>query len=228
MSATKPDLFQLIDLDRTLFDTVRFIDKVIAKVNDTDPAVGEKLRARFEASYHAERTFFVLRYMRERHGDAKVEAWIEEVMQENPTETFLLPGAKERLEVAPQLSHHTPAFGILTYGDEIDQLLKVKIAGLEHVPVYVTQTPNKSVVMDSWKNDDGTFTLPESLGGATVSSLVLEDDKLRAFLNLPAGTKGIWLTNDPEADERLKELEADIHKVRDLFESVDVLKTTYL
>lgn len=224
----KPSIFQLIDLDRTLFDTVGFINEVLRKVNMLDPELGAQLGARFEASYNAERTFFVLRYLREKLGDETLERFVAEVAEEHRAHSFLLRGAKERLREAHHLSRHQPSHGIMTYGDEIDQLLKIRIAGLGHLPVYVTETPNKSALMKSWQQADGTFRLPDAFGGGIVEQLVLEDDKLRAFTDLPEGALGIWITDDEDPHHRLEEAQVKVIPVRDLHESIDVLKTTYL
>lgn len=221
-------LFQAIDFDRTLFDTVRFVDEIILRISMFDPVVAQEIDVRFKESYASEKSFFILQYIRERIGEAQSDVFIDEVIREYPDDHFLLPGARERLTAAPQLSNHTPSYGILTFGNAIDQILKVKIAGLDSVPLLITDTPHKSVVMKSWQNTDGTFTLPVEFGGGTVENIVLEDDKLKAFIDLPLGAKGIWLTDDPQADEQLKDMGTDVVAVRSLFESIDVLKATYL
>ena len=45
------NLFQLIDLDRTIFDTERFAKALTDEIEASEPGVGADLEARFEAAY---------------------------------------------------------------------------------------------------------------------------------------------------------------------------------
>ena len=46
----KRNLFQLIDLDRTIFDTERFAKALTDEIEASEPGVGADLEARFEAA----------------------------------------------------------------------------------------------------------------------------------------------------------------------------------
>ncbi len=144
-------------------------------------------------------------------------------------EAFLLPGAQERLVFAETISSLSPAWGILTYGDKIDQILKMRIVGLEDAPIYITNTPNKSEVLHTWKNPKGAFQLPLSYGGQVVDMLTLEDDKLRAFYNLPSGVTGLWVATPGKAGHSEADVSTrDIIPVATLFESIEHLKRRFL
>lgn len=205
---TKPKIFQLIDLDRTLFDTSKFAKALTDEVNKTHPGLGAQLDEQFEEAYTREETFFLLRYLRQEMGDQNFEMLVNQVVMQQPEggAAFKLPGFDERLELANGLSSHTPGWGILTYGDYIDQVMKMRLVGLEDATMYCTPTPNKGEIIAGWRQADGRFRLPEEYGGDLVDNLTLEDDKHRAFLDLPEGVRGVWLTHDPRAYERLADL----------------------
>ena len=117
-------VFQLIDLDRTLFDTALFAKLISDEINKTQPGLGDELDAQFEDAYKKEETFFLLRYLRERMGDDTFEALVSQVVAREGSDTFFQPGAKERLLMADHMTSRRPAWGILTYGDEIDNSVR--------------------------------------------------------------------------------------------------------
>lgn len=196
-------VFQLIDLDRTLFDTALFAKLITDEINKTQPGLGDELDARFETAYKKEETFFLLRYLREQMGDTAFEALVAGIVARVGSDAFFMPGAKERLLMADHLTSQRPAWGILTYGDEIDQRMKAKIMGLEAAPLLITDTADKAEVLRTWQAEDGTFMLPEVFGGQLVDTLTFEDDKLRAFYELPIGVLGVWISEYSDAETRL-------------------------
>lgn len=219
--------FQLIDLDRTLFDTSRFAKAITDEINLSEPGVGTKLNAMFEEAYKNEETFFMLRYLRQEHGDAWFEALVLKAVAKIGAATLLLTGVKERLALADSATSYRPSWGILTYGDDIDQRMKTRLVGLDDAPILLTSTPDKAKLIQSWQNPDGTFQLPSEFGGGIVDALTFEDDKLRAFAGLPKGVTGFWVTQDVHAVEKLAELhntEGLVMPVKNLFEVANKLR----
>ena len=198
-------LFQILDFDRTLFDTSAFTKALTDEIDRTEPGMGAELDRQFEEAYSREETFFILRHLRSEKGDAWFEALVERVVAQKGAESLMLPGARERLAFADTLATAHPAWGILTYGDEIDQLMKLRIAGLQDAPLVIADTPDKGAIIASWQKSDGTFKLPDAFGGAVVERLTFEDDKLRAFVGLPENTHGIWITQFADATERINQ-----------------------
>lgn len=221
-------IFQLIDLDRTLFDTSRFAKLITNEINRTQPGIGDSLNDQFEKAYKEEITFFLLRYLREQMGDGPFESLVAMIVEREGADTFFLPGAKERMQFANKLSDLRPAWAILTYGDAVDQFMKINILGLGEIPMLLTDTPDKGAIIASWQNADGTFSLPDQAGGEIVDTITFEDDKLRAFDNLPLGAKGLWITDNPEAAAMLLENPGDVTPVNGLLESIEYLKTIHL
>lgn len=225
---TKPSVFQLIDLDRTLFDTSKFVKAITDEINITNPGLGTELDERFEAAYKNEETFFLLRHLRKEKGDLWLETLVASVVARYGSDAFLLSGVKERLAFAETLSSHAPAWGILTYGDTIDQTMKLRILGMSNVPVYLTQTPDKGEVLQAWKTLDGRFQLPAEYGGGVVDIITLEDDKLRAFNNLPEQAVGLWVAAPGKENHgEGVETASNVFVVQNLFESIDHLKAHF-
>lgn len=228
MTSSK-SLFQVIDLDRTLFDTSKFAKLITDEVNKLHPGVGSNLDQKFEDAYKNDTTFFMLRHLRAEMGDAAFEQMVDEVVMREGVDSLLMPGAKERLLFAHEVSDSLPAWGVLTYGDEIDQLMKLRLIGLEQAPTLILPTANKSEALLTWQNDDGTFTLPAIFGGATVEAISLEDDKLRAFIGMPEQVTGIWMVNAQNKDQlRSESLPNNVKPVDSLYESIEYLRSLYL
>lgn len=224
-------IFQLIDLDRTLFDTTLFVKMICDQVDVFQPGLGAEIDVRFEEAYRQENTFFALAYIREKLGEEQYNAFVDAVMRQNSAETFLLPGVRERLEFAQQLSEASGAgensgFGLFTYSQyPEDQYLKTRLTGLDTLPMYIGNTADKTERIKSWQTSEGKFQLPNEFGGVVVDVVTLEDDKLRAFENLPKNAYGFWLTHYEDAEERLKAAGyRNVTIVRDLHESIAALK----
>ena len=221
----KTSVFQLIDLDRTLFDTSQFTKCITDEVDKVSPGMGTALDEQFESAYKQGDTFFLLRHLREQYGDVWLEELVARIVAEYGAEQFLLPGFADRLEFASQAGGAEPAWGILTYGDEADQTMKLRVAGLEQAPVLLTDTPDKGVLIASWQREDGTYQLPEAFGGYIVETETIEDDKLRAFRAMPQNALGIWLTKDENPKERIaQEQLTNVLPANDLFASIEILK----
>ncbi len=206
----KPNLFQLIDLDRTLFNTALLVKHITEAVDDFEPGLGNELEQKFEAAYQNEQTFFVMRYLRQRFGDAWFESLVDSIVTKHGREAYLMPWFHERLERAALLSSARPAWGILTFGDEIDQKMKLAIAGIAEARLYIADTPDKGVLIASWQQADGKYLLPKELTDTRAELLSFEDDKLRAFKGLPNDVIGSWLTptSNAVAAQSLKEIGA--------------------
>lgn len=226
---TNSSVFQLIDLDRTLFDTSKFVKALTDEIDIIQPGVGAEFDRRFEEAYEKEETFFLMRFLRREKGDVWFESLVRTVVAKHGAEAFLIEGARERLAFADSFSAASPAWGILTYGDKVDQLMKLRICGLENAPVSFMRTPNKGEVIQSWKTANGKFQLPTEYGGGVVDTLVLEDDKLRAVLGLPTGTYGLWIAAPGKVDHgKGIKLPENVVAVQNLFESIEFLKTKFI
>lgn len=200
---TNRSIFQLIDLDRTLFDTATFAKALTDEIERHEPGVGARLNEQYEIACRKEETFFLLRYLRHDRGNEWFEALVDRVVERIGASSLRLSGIEARLAYADTITDVRPSWGILTYGDAVDQRMKARLIGLEDAPMYIADTPDKGELLRMWQADDGTFQLPAELGGQVVNQLTFEDDKLRAFRHLPDNVEGFWVTTDPAALARL-------------------------
>lgn len=225
----KPRVFQVIDLDRTIFNTSRFVELITNKIDELEPGLGSEIEARFEAAYAREETFFALEFIRQRFGEERYNKMVNEVTAPFGADYWCIPGAKQRLDRADELTSLRPSYGILTYSQNTeDQYRKLQLIGFSDAPVLVTDTPDKARVLESWRQPDGTFILPQEFGAQTVNALTLEDDKLRAYTDLPNNVLGLWLTQDAPATHKLTNpLYAHVVAVKDLNESLEELLKRY-
>lgn len=221
-------IFQVIDFDRTLFDTSKFALLVTAELETLQPGIGKKLDEQFEAAYKDRQTFFVFREIRKMIGIDGLEALVAKAVDKVGIESLFMPGARERIAFANQIGTQTPAWGILTYGDPEDQYMKLRIAGFQDVPTILLDTPDKSKVIATWKNQNQTFTLPAEFGGGQVDIVTLEDDKLRAFDGGVEGIVGVWMQNALNDLTQGEAVAANVKPVGSLYESIEYLKTLYM
>ena len=191
--------FQIIDLDRTLFDTQLFVRSIGDELDLLEPGWGTELYNKFTTAYNHGETFYIMRLLRQQKGDAWFDNLVDQAVSRAGLSNLVMPFLQERIEAAATITSHRPAWGIMTYGNEIDQRLKCSLIGLDNanIPFLISPTPNKSSVISSWQNSDGSFTLPENFGGGVADVITLEDDKLEAFANMPTtGMYGYWLTDN--------------------------------
>lgn len=229
---TKPRRFQLIDLDRTIFDTSRFAKAITDEIDKIEPGVGVEFDRKFEEAYEKKTTFFLLRYLRETRGDTWFEQTVERVVSQMGANSLYLAGVSERLARVDEYSSLRPSWGIITYGDDIDQRLKAQLIGLDTVPFFLADVVEKGYIAASWQQPDGTFRLPEVFGGGIADEVTLEDDKLIAFAGLPEHAYGFWVT-PLEADEaqaaiddavQRGEIPARVQAVRHIGETMNFLE----
>lgn len=119
------------------------------------------------------------------------EAFIDEAKKDS---AVLRPGATALL--AFLAAEHPDAFGIMTFGNPHWQLLKIKAAGLSDVPCLIAPSPHKAREIATWYDEPSRcYFLPESLvrSQSAIDEVVLVDDKLVAFHDMHAQTRGYWI-----------------------------------
>ncbi len=90
-----------------------------------------------------------------------------------------------------ELAHRDMPFGIITFGDPGQQLLKLQLAGLADIPFLIADSPEKAAAMKAWQRDGG-FMLPGIFSDrlSFVKEIILVDDKAAAFHDMPDGIRG--------------------------------------
>jgi len=223
---TNQKVFQVLDLDRTILDTSKlahYLKEIIAKHDQQlAKAVDDEIKIHF--THH--KSFFIFEYIAEKVGEALFRTYIDELEAAAPAKELLLPGAKERIAFAK--SRNGWAMGIMTYGSKRDQMIKLKLLGLQLEHLLITDTPYKGEIIASWQLPNGMFQLPIDFGGHIVDVVTLDDDKRIAFEKLPPGAYGQWVTRATLGGlTELKHFSNNVRAVPDLNASITYLKTKF-
>lgn len=94
-------------------------------------------------------------------------------------------------ELLAALTERQVPFGIITFGDPDQQLLKIQLTGLSAIPFMIAPAPEKAAAMQAWHQTDG-FHLPAVFANqvSIVHDIILVDDKAAAFIDTPEGVHG--------------------------------------
>ena len=215
-------VFQAIDLDRTLFDTWAMVDNLGEVLEAFDPELRAEMDIESARCLEAKESFQIFDFLKVRLGNRFV-AFTTELKRHIGQDELLMPGAKERLRFAN--SRPNWSGGIVTYGQPDGQRLKLELAGLTAYPHLVTDAAEKSRMIASWQQADGSFTLPRAFGGKTVDIVTLDDDKLNAFEAMPENSYGNWVIGDQRPERALPaSLENRVAAVPNLLAAVSRLE----
>jgi hypothetical protein len=191
MTVNEPNvsIFYILDLDRTIFDTLKATElmKGVIALHDTELAAA--LEQRFEEYTSQGESFAMRDFIVENVGEEEMQK-IEVKYHETALQQDLLnPGAKDL--IAYIRSKAGAEMGILTYGSPLGQAMKITAAtGLEHIPYLITSETFKGALIASWRQDDDLYHLPEALGGFVTANIVFVDDKPFSFKGLPIDCRG--------------------------------------
>jgi len=189
------DKYYVIDFDRCLGSTGKLQTLLEQIVNEETSITHKELGQAHVEAITSGGSFDSVRFIEERlRASGDIEDWerivklfIHKAQQVDMCE----PNARDLLDT---LDQKDAPYGILTFGGLLWQTMKIEAARLEHVPYMITNTKEKSHVLTKWKQQDGTFRIPEELrigGVAEANSLVLLDDKAISFKDMPEGVRGI-------------------------------------
>lgn len=195
-------IFYAVDLDRTLLDTTKFVGVFEGYVEDVLSAeITDKLRqfrTEVEQSGGSFDVFKQLGQMVSEQDFNLIKEGFLDYLKGGSVETdFLMPSAHELIE---KLSACDDAnWGIVTYGGEEWQKLKLSTAGFENTPSLIIDKLGKGGLIASWRNSDGSFSLPPEFGSSSAKEVVLIDDKPVEFTGLPEGARG-YVVGDRQGD----------------------------
>ena len=220
-------VFHILDLDRTLIDTSKLAHNLKTIIARHDEKLAKKITQELIKSARQHESFFIFDYIAEQIGHEKLHEYVSELNYIMPSSEILLPGAIERIAFAK--SQAGWSVGILTYGARRDQMIKLKLAGLQLERHLITDIVKKGDLLASWKLPNGKFQLPIEFGGHAVDRLTLDDDKFVSFEGIPDDVLGQWVTHaSVGGSTELQKLTSNITVVRDLEESIQYLKTKLL
>jgi hypothetical protein len=188
----------LIDLDRCLVDTDRLhalLENIVARET---PVTAQQLEQAHIDAGQSGGSFDTAGFVRAKlrqldclgDWDHVADIFVRTAQSMDMSE----PGARELLGA---LDDAHLSYGILTYGGEMWQLLKLKASRFDHIPYLITDIKEKGGLIASWKQPGGSFLLPGALASdgqaSVVPSFVLLDDKASNFTGMPDGVKGMHI-----------------------------------
>lgn len=194
-SNTRPirevEKFFILDFDRCLSDADVVFDlfeKIVAE--QTDITKNDMINVREEVEQSGG-SFSATGYVKERllrlGMIKKWELLVESYVVFAQNYDTLAPGAQQLID---RLNYENLDFGILTYGDEEWQKIKLRASKFDDIPVIITDHKHKGYLLASWQRPDGKFDIPKGLttdGMPMIAKkLVFVDDKATSFEGFPA------------------------------------------
>ena len=217
------ETFYVLDLDRTIFDTIKSTELMEGVIALHDAELSAALTQKFEEYSQLGESFSMRDFIVEQVGEdeaSKIETAFEENAQ---TKDLLLPGARELMAYIRSLPN--AALGILTYGSVLGQTMKITAGGLSDVPFLVTAETFKGAQIATWRGDDDLYHLPDELCGYTAKSIVFVDDKPFSFKGLPIDCRGYLVKSVYDAGiEKLPSYVASVTSLSEVIAAEKQLK----
>lgn len=209
--------YYLLDLDRTIFDTIGASDLLIAIVAEHSGELAHRIRTQIDEYNQIGASFAIRDVIVEQVGEERALDIEHAFIREGRSRSLLLPGARELMDSITRRDDAT--FGILTYGSIKGQRMKITAAGLQDVPCMITQQKHKGELIASWKQPDG-YHIPSELGDRVASEIVFVDDRIFSFEGLPEEVIGYWITEELAALDAVEHA-MNVHPVRTLHEVIE-------
>lgn len=208
------DFLYVIDLDRTLIDT----DKVIEILFESLVSAGVD-GAAFISKLEKAR-------INEENIDTKAELDKLGTNIWNKFSEYFLSEVKKRKIVyddsfrfLDKLAKSKSKHMILTYGlSKAWQRLKLDATQLSDINYLITDTRDKSGLIQSWKDDKGIFQVPK-FSSLSAKKIILIDDREKAFLNTDKLLTGYLIDRAGKFDKKSE----DLPKYTKLIKSFDEL-----
>jgi hypothetical protein len=180
--------FYILDLDRTILDTIKTTETMEGVVAMHDADLSASLTQKFEESSSLGESFSMRDYIVETVGEEEMQKIQVKFDGIASTQDLLMPGAKDLMDYITSLPN--TKFGIMTYGSELGQKMKIEAAGLGEIPALITSETYKGALIATWRQDDDMYHLPPELGGFVAKEIIFVDDKPFSFKGLPIDCRG--------------------------------------
>jgi phosphoglycolate phosphatase-like HAD superfamily hydrolase len=207
--------YYILDLDRTILDTIKsteYMEGVIALHNGDLAAL---LTQKFEEYSLLGESFSMRDFIVENAGEEEMQKIQEKFVEIVADKDLLMPGAKELMDYIKTLP--VTSFGIMTYGSELGQRMKIEAAGLGDVPSLITTETYKGALIATWRQDDELYHLPPELGSYITKEIVFVDDKPFSFKGLPIDCRGYLVKSVYDAGiEKLPSYVAQVNSLKDV------------
>ena len=220
--------FYIVDFDRTLVDSDKLLDVFITIANKYYNIPREQIEKAHEDIKARGDSFDTAGYVREHlYEEDRGDEWGHlkaTYAKECEALNMLMPGASELIE---WLESNDKRYGLLTYGNPLWQGMKLAAAGFEQTPHIVMVHKEKGKLISTWKNEDGTFLIPDAFGGGIVDRIVMIDDKAVSFSDFPSvPSQGYWVL-DPgnELPSQQGSVPDNVVRYTDLFSVLNKLQS---
>lgn len=213
------DTFYLLDLDRTLFNTVEATNRVFSLVEKYDADIAALLTKRAELELERGNPFAIREEIEALVGKQRTNDIEQQLLETTSPDQLLLEGALE--SIAYTSNPPEKSFGILTYGQQKGQQMKLKAAGLLQMPHLITAERAKGTLISSWLQPDGLYKLPDAFELGFAREIVLVDDRLVSFQGLPEQARGYLLSVETPTAAEVSVLPANVMVVRSLHEFIE-------
>lgn len=196
--------FYALDFDRCLGVVDAFFDLFVDVVDNQNIVSSKDLRSARLKVESSGGSFDVFGYIDSLGLDfdiSTIEAEFISLARKN-SDKFLEPGSRKLIDF---LQKNNQYFCILTYGNAKWQTLKIISAGLGEISRLIIPNNKKGQYISEWKNSDNNlFLLPADCFNDNMPrkahEIVLVDDKVSSFDNLPSGAKGYLVKSDARPD----------------------------
>lgn len=190
MRPTSYERYFLIDLDRCILNTNAFVAQFERIAHDIDPVMSKQLRqtrTNRDISFD-NATWLISHYP---HHWEHLQKTMIDVVQARPSD-YYMPGATGFLQ---RLEQAAIPHGVLTFGGKLWQHTKLQALQLT-IPYLVTDIPQKSHLISTWQQKDGSFALPEPFS-CTATTVTLFDDKTSNLADMPQHSTGVLVHPQP-------------------------------
>jgi hypothetical protein len=188
MNENHLETYYVLDLDRTLLDTIKATKYMEGVIALHDANLSAVLTQQFESSSFLGESFSMRDFIVEQVGEEEMQKIEIKFKAITASEDLLMPGAKDLIDFIATVP--STACGIMTYGSISGQTMKIEASGLGDMPFLITQETFKGAVIASWRQDDELYHVPDELGGYIAKEIVFVDDKPFSFKGLPIDCRG--------------------------------------
>lgn len=209
---TEPKKFYLLDLDRCMLNTPLASDVYADVIREVNPDLAAAMLKSQQDTEDVGGSFDIIEFLSPRASLEEIEIFDTLFIEKARDMDLLNPGGIELLQA---LDDHDANYGILTYGHEKWQTVKLQASQLDKIPYFITPDKHKGWLMRSWLQPDGRFRLPTELlvphdelsrdadGDVDTTSINLgeralfdvisqSDDKAVSFEEIPERVEGYW------------------------------------
>lgn len=190
----KIDKYFVVDFDRCIGNidaSFKILSEVAHELSIVDKQLFMSMRKEAELEG---KPFSALKHLKETYPSVDLNKIKNMYLKQSlvKSNNLLEPGAKELIDYFYSTNQD---FCIMSFGDKRWQSTKIIGAGITNVPIKIVSNRQKSNYIRKWQDlKSGKFIIPKEYfldnKAKEVNEVILIDDKVTAFHNLPKGTRG--------------------------------------